>query len=402
MAKATKTKELLVDSDDKLLANELINSINTTLKDKRAYNLSSEDNPTAVKYYISTGSILLDYIISNKRAGGIPAGRLLEISGENSTGKSLLALQILANTQKMGGLAIYLDTENATDTVLLKSLGIDIDKLVYIQPKYVEEVFEIIEHVIKKVKETDTNKPITVVWDSVAATPPKAELDGDYEQTTMGLGARAVSKGLRKITQFIGDNNVTLVFINQLKTKITSSKWEDPWITPYGLSIPFHASVRLRLTRTVNSDMKEGGDPKDKNADFTGVGVKVKVVKNKIAPPFRICEFSIGFYQGILEHNQIFETLANNSPIELEINEKKYIANFKNGAWHSIVIDDDVGTIYETKFRKNEIYNYLIKNDEAKLYIDAAIDTVLHKQYSKQEAPELESVINELDNLVND
>src|SRR3990167_9009303 len=132
--------------EEQEFADELIKSLNTSFKERIAFNLDRDvDSPTNVKYYISTGSILLDYIISNKRDGGIPSGRLLEISGENSTGKSLLALQILANTQKMGGLAIYLDTENATDTVLLKSLGIDIDKLVYIQPKYVEEVFEIIE-----------------------------------------------------------------------------------------------------------------------------------------------------------------------------------------------------------------------------------------------------------------
>ncbi len=370
----------------------LIKSINKTIGRPTAYNLNSDESPTHVKRYISTGSTLLNYIISNRRDGGIAEGRLIEICGQESTGKTLIALQILENTQKAGGIAVYLDSENATDVELLKSLDIDVDKLVYLQPKYVEEVFEIIEHIIKKIKETDNDKPITIVWDSVAATPPKTELDGTYEQNTVGLGARSVSKGLRKITQFIGDNRITLVFLNQLKMKIGASLYEDPWITPYGKAIPYHASTRIQLTR------KRSSDAKDKDDDFTGVGVKAKVIKNKISPPFRSCEFTIQFYRGIVEHEQLYRKLIESSPVELEIDGKNYTILAKGGAWHSLKIDgENQNEICNFKFRKIDIESKVFNNQKIKKYLDKSLDTVLKKHYSKQDFPEI--VYNELSEL---
>src|SRR3990167_4383239 len=148
MAKKKDTATSVTKSDDEFTGS-LIKSINTTLKETRAFNLHSDANPTEEKRFISTRSTLLDYIISNRRDGGIAEGRLTVIQGQESTGKTLIALQILAETQKVGGVAVYLDTENATDTTLLQALGINLKTLVYTQPKYVEEVFEIIEHIIK-------------------------------------------------------------------------------------------------------------------------------------------------------------------------------------------------------------------------------------------------------------
>ena len=390
MAKS-KTKVVSDGTTEHEFTNDLIKSINATLKETKAYNLQNDESPTEVKRFISTGSLLLDYIISNKKHGGIPEGRLVEISGPESSSKSLIALQILANTQKLGGIAIYLDTENATDKLLLTSLGIDLDKLVYIQPTYIEEVFQIIEHTIKKIKESGTDKPVTVVWDSVAATPPKAELDGDYEQNTMGLGARVIAKGLRKITQFIAENRVTLVFINQLKMKIGVTMYEDPWITPYGKAIPFHASVRLRLTRKKSSDVI---DPDTK--EYLGIGVKAKVDKNKIAPPYRSCEYTVGFYKGILEHEQIFNALVTLSPIELEIDKKKYLFTADNGAWHKVIIEAQNASsnnlIHELKFRKSDILTVVFKNEEIAKYLDSAIDDILTREYSKQEEASIDDV----------
>jgi recombination protein RecA len=388
------TKSVL--NDDEFTA-ELIKSINTTLKDTCAYNLNNDNSPTNIKRFISTGSVLLDYIISNRRDGGVAESRLTEISGEEACGKSFIGYQILAQTQKAKGIAIYIDTENATDTSLIEALGIDVNKLVYLQPRCLEEVFQAIEHTIKKIKETGIDRPVTVVWDSVAATPPKEELDGDYDKNTVGLGARVISKGLRKIMNFIGSNRVTLVFINQLKTKVGASHYEDPWVTPYGKAIPFHATTRLRLTRKRSSDIQSN------DKDFLGVGVKVKVIKNKICPPFRSCEFSIGFYKGVQEHNQLFEALVKSSPVEFVIDDKKYQLTAKGGAWHKVSIAeiDDKGVTTsvtpELIFRKTEILDKVLNNADIKKYIDKAIDVVLYREYTKQEIPLFDASPDETD-----
>ena len=392
-------------SGDEKFTSSLIKSINQTLREKRAFNLDSDDSPTNVERYISTGSVLLDYIVSNRKNGGLPEGRLTEIAGEESTGKSFIGIQALAQTQKAGGIAVYIDTENATDKHLLRTLGVNIKTLVYLQPRTVEDVFKSIEHIIKKIKEEGIDKPVTVVWDSVAATPPKAELDGDYDANTVGLGARVVSKGLRKIIDFIGENRVTLIFINQLKMKIGAGLYEDPWTTPYGKAIPFHASLRLRLTRKRTSDVKEEGGV---GADFLGVGVKVKVMKNKICPPFRTCEFTIGFYQGVLEHEQLYDKIASASPLSWKSGNDMFVLNAAKGQWHKAslckVNGDEISEelVPEFKFRKKKIASAFFDNEALKPYLPDAIDNILRKEYTKQEMPEFDialtdEILEELD-----
>ena len=341
--------------EEQEFADELIKSLNTSFKERIAFNLDRDvDSPTNVKYYISTGSILLDYIISNKRDGGIPSGRLIEVAGLESVGKSFVGYQLLAQTQKIGGIAILIDTENSTDKDLLPQLGLDTKKLIYLQPDTVEDVFATIEHTVKKIKENNINKPVTIVWDSVAATPAKAELDAAYDANTMGLGARVVSRSLRKIMKFIGDNNVTLVFINQLRMKLNlMNKYEDPYVTPYGKAIPFHASVRIRLTHDTKTDMVIVGD--DKSKDFFGVGVKAKIVKNKISPPFRTCTFSIEFYKGVTEHYQIYDKMVQSSPVKFKHDGKEYQFTAKNGKWHEVsVVNDSGDCVYIKKFYKKD------------------------------------------------
>tara|TARA_Y100000034_G_scaffold44266_3_gene54214 strand:+ start:5350 stop:6567 length:1218 start_codon:yes stop_codon:yes gene_type:complete len=387
-----------VPTGDEEFTSSLIKSINQTLKEKRAFNLNSDDSPTNVKRFISTGSVLLDYIISNRKNGGFPEGRLVEIAGASATGKSFIAIQALAETQKIGGIAVYIDTENATDRDLLGTLGVNIDELVYLQPRTVEDVFKSIEHIIKKIKENDIDRPVTVVWDSVAATPPKAELDGDYDTNTVGLGARRVSQGLRKIIDFIGENRITLIFVNQLKMKIGAGLYEDPWVTPYGKAIPFHASVRLRLTRKRTSDVKED---KTSDADYLGVGVKAKVIKNKICPPFRTCEFTIGFYQGVLEHEQLYDKIVAASPLQWDNDNNTFILNAMKGAWHKAkltkVLNDNkvIELIPEFKFRKKDIASKFFDNENLKSYLPEAIDNILRKEYTKQEVPEFDIALTD-------
>lgn len=193
------------------IASQLIKDLNKTFGTRVAYNLSEDEAPTIVKRWIDTGSIQLDYAIRNSSDGGYPEGRIIEISGLPSSGKSHLAYHAAAVTQKLGGLVVYVDTENATPVAKLANMGIDVaHRFVYCDTHCTEEVFAIIESTILKAKQIiDKNVPILVIWDSVAATSPKAELEGEYDQNSMGLQARVISKGMRKITGVIGQNNVT-------------------------------------------------------------------------------------------------------------------------------------------------------------------------------------------------
>lgn len=218
-----------------VFTNDLIKSINKEFGIRVAYNLSEDEAPTEVKRWIDTGSIQLNYAIRNMLGGGYPEGRIVEISGPPSSGKSHLAYHAAAVTQALGGLVIYIDTENATPLDKLRHMGINVSKkFVYCDTHCTEEVFAIMESTINKAKQfIDKNVPILVIWDSVAATSPKAELEGEYDQNTVGLQARVISKGMRKITGVIGKNNITLLCINQLRDKI-GVLHGDPTVTPGG------------------------------------------------------------------------------------------------------------------------------------------------------------------------
>jgi RecA/RadA recombinase len=209
----------VVDNDT--MVKDLIDSLNKDAQHRVAYNLSVDQSPTHVKRWISTGSRGLDYVIANMTGGGLPEGRIVEIFGPPSIGKSHIAAQIAKNTQAMGGIAVYVDTENAVSPENLAALGVDIRKhFIYTDPGCIEDVFSIIESTIKKSKEFKKDIPITIIWDSLAATPPKAELLADYDKDSIGLAARQISKGMRKITQVIGNNNILLVVLNQTRIKI--------------------------------------------------------------------------------------------------------------------------------------------------------------------------------------
>jgi recombination protein RecA len=229
------------DLDD--FTSELIKSLNKERGTRVAYNLSTDDSPTHVKRWISTGSKQLDYIISNQKDGGLPEGRIVEIFGPPSIGKSHIATQIARSTQKMGGIVVYIDTENATSVENLQQLGVDITKrFVYVDTHCTEEVLSIAESTIIKAKAMDKDVPVTIIWDSVAATSPKAELTGDYEKESIGLQARAISKGMRKITGVIANEKVLMVCLNQIRTKV-GVMYGDPTTTPGGEMLASLAGV---------------------------------------------------------------------------------------------------------------------------------------------------------------
>jgi len=251
-------------------------------------------------------------------------------------------------------------------------MGIDVKKrFVYVDTHCTEEVFSIVESTVLKAKQVvDKNIPILVVWDSVAATSPKAELDGEYEDNSIGLQARVISKGMRKITGVIGQNNVTLLCLNQIRDKV-GVMYGDPTTTPGGRAIPFHASVRISLG--------SGNPVKDKEGNVIGIHTTVTVKKNKVAAPFRKCEFDIVFGKGIVEDEYLFDEARSHckssGPVKRD---GKEINISGEGAWKELVVNDlKTGeVVLEKKFYKSE-FGSLLRDQKYQGYIMTALDSAL-------------------------
>ena len=352
---------------------DLISALNKEHGSRVAYNLSYDESPTHVRRWISTGSKLLDYICSNRRDGGLPEGRIVEIFGPPSIGKSHIATQIAKSTQDMGGVAVYIDTENATSVENLQMLGVNVaERFVYVDTHCTEEVFQVAESTILKAKGLNKDVPITIVWDSVAASSPKAELLGDYDKESIGLQARAISKGMRKITGIIGQTNTLFVILNQIRMKI-GVMFGDPTTTPGGKAIPFHATTRIKLG--AGSQIKDGDN-------VIGINVSAKTIKNKVAPPFRKVDFEIHFGVGIKEHEQIFDLLRKNGPAEID---GKEILVEGTSSWKTLsVTDTSTGEIlFEKKFRKSE-FDCIMNSPEYGPYVDDLLEVSMIKRFSKE------------------
>lgn len=361
------------DSDD--FASELIKQINKEQGDIVAYNLGDGNAPTEVKRWVPTGSRQLDAIISNTGRGGLPEGRIIEISGNFGCGKSTLASLVCANAQRMGGIAVYIDTENATNPENLANLGVDVTRrFVFAQTACTEEVFAIAESAILKTRNMTKDVPVVVVWDSLAASAPKAELEGDYDQNTIGLQARVVGKGLRKIVNLIANKNVIFVIVNQQRQKIGVT-FGDPTTTPGGLALPYACSTRIQ--------MSPGTQLKDKNDVVYGVEIQAKTIKNKVGFPFRKVHFQIHFGKGIVEHENVFDIFREYTdkhdkgvPVVVsgvDTGERMFIAGA--GAWKTFsIIDKDGLEKDEIKFYKAEFGEKVLYEDKYKKYMDAFFD----------------------------
>jgi len=341
---------------------ELISSLNKDHGSRIAYNLSVDTSPTHVKRWISSGSKQLDLVISNRANGGLPEGRIVEVFGPPSIGKSHIATQIARATQIMGGIVVYIDTENGTSVENLAALGVDVSKrFVYVDTHCTEEVLDIAEKTILRAKAMAKDVPITIIWDSVAASSPKAELEGAYDKDTIGLQARAISKGMRKITGVIGDQNVLFVILNQIRTKI-GVMHGDPTTTPGGMAIPFHASVRIKLGAGSHIENKQG--------EAVGINVWAKTIKNKVAPPFRKVHFRIIFGQGIEEHEETFDVLREHGP---DMINNHQVAIEGTGAWKTMKVTNEKNeNIIEKKFYKAD-FGEMWKDPQYKPWIDGLL-----------------------------
>jgi recombination protein RecA len=263
------------------------------------------DNPMVKVQVIPTGSITLDAALG---VGGIPRGRVIEIYGPESSGKTTLALHIIANAQKSGGLAAFIDAEHALDPEYAGKLGVDLDNLLVSQPDYGEQALEIAETLIR------SGSVDVIVIDSVAALVPRTELEGDMGEAQMGLQARLMSQALRKLAGIVSKSRTSLVFINQVRQKI-GVMFGNPETTTGGRALKFYASVRIDIRRTAS--IKQGDQ-------VIGNRTKAKVAKNKVAAPFRIAEFDILYGEGISWTGELLDLGVENRLVQ------------KSGAWYSM------------------------------------------------------------------
>ncbi len=251
---------------------------------------------------ISTGALSLDLALGGK---GLPRGRIIELFGPESSGKTTLALHAVANAQKVGGVAAFIDVEHALDPSWCKKLGVNIETLLVSQPGAAEEALQIADMLVK------SNAVDVIVIDSVAALVPKAELEGDIGDSSIGLQARLMSQALRKLTAPVSASKCVLIFINQIREKI-GVMFGSPETTPGGRALKFYSSCRIDVRRI--GPVKEG-------EDIVGSRIKVKVVKNKVAPPFRVCEFDMMYSGGISREGDLMDLALGDKLIE------------KSGSW---------------------------------------------------------------------
>jgi len=348
------------------LAEVIASELNKQFKShKVAYFLDGVDQtPTDVTDWISTGSTILDLAISNRPDGGLAAGRITEINGLEGSGKSLIGAHALASTQKKGGLAVYIDTESAVSSEFLQAIGIDTENMLYVHLETVEEIFDTIETIVAKIRESDKDKLVTILVDSLAAASTKVEMDADFDKDGWATAkAIVISKAMRKITQLIARQRVCLIFTNQLRQKL-GVMFGDPWTTSGGKALPFHSSTRIRL--------KNVGQIKDTKKNTIGIKIRAQVIKNRLGPPLRSADFSLYFDKGIDDFGSWLEVLKGHKLIK------------QAGAWYTLEDQDgkehkfqskDFGSLMADEDTQKYIYDKIckasiLKYDSGKLGID--------------------------------
>lgn len=299
--------------------------------------------------HISTGSLMLDLALG---IGGLPKGRIIEVYGAESSGKTTLCLHAVAEAQKAGGMAAFIDVEHALDPVYARALGVDVDNLLVSQPDTGEQALEIIETLVR------SGAIDIVVLDSVAAMATKAEIDGEMGDAHVGVQARLMSQAMRKLTAIIGKTNCVAIFINQIREKI-GVLYGNPETTPGGRALKFYASVRIDVRK---------GEPLKNGTEIIGSRVKCKVVKNKVAPPFKTAEFDMIFGEGISKIGEIIDCAVEFNIIK------------KSGSWFSY---DDM----KIGQGKDKVKDFLKENPQICEEIEKKVREEFEKRASGEEVP---------------
>ena len=368
------------------LANVIADELNKQFKHQQvAYFLEGEgDNPTDVTDFISTGSTMLDIAISNRPNGGVAVGKITELNGLEGSGKSLIGSHLLASTQKKDGLAVYIDTESAVSQEFLRAIGVNTENMLYVHLETVEVIFDTIETIVTKIRESNKDKLVTILVDSLAAASTKVEMDADFDKDGWATAkAIIISKAMRKITQMIARQKVALVFTNQLRQKL-GVMFGDPWTTSGGKALPFHSSTRIRF--------KNAGQIKDSSKKNTiGIKIKGQVIKNRLGPPMRTAEFPLYFDTGIDDFGSWLNVMKEHKIVK------------QGGSWYTLnEIDTDTGeVIKEHKFQSKDFEELMITNSSLKDYCynricEACILKYDSKELGVDDVVETDEVVDEL------
>ncbi len=370
-------------------ADQMLENLNSKFKNKKIfYNLGKGENPAKVNRWYNTKSWLLNGICSGDIEGGFPGGRMVEISGPESIGKSHLCYQAAQDIQANGGICLYIDTEFATESKNLSNLGIDVSKrFIYAKVDSIEEAFEAAEEFLKEIAIHSKKIPIGIFYDSVGGIGSIKERETDMKSSQQpGLNAKAITLGIRRIMPAIHETGALFVLVNQEYDIIGAGMYEQKTQTKGGKFIRYGSSIRLGLqvvTQVYPNDM----DKKEaiiKGLKPCGIRVRAKTNKNKVSPPFRTIEFDIHFGVGIKEHMSIYDLLCS-YPEPIEVDGKLY--EFAAGAWRTIkIFDAKNGTELDTiKFRKGDTEEYIMHKyrDVAKSCLSLIVSKLMQEDSKK-------------------
>lgn len=364
--------------DDSLdLAEVVIKNVNESSKSKIpiATYLNNPDAAVHIKDWIPTGCDILDLAVSNRKNGGLPVGRVVEIFGLEGSGKSLLCAYVLAETQKKGGIAVLIDTEAATSKDFFSTLGVDVDKLIIMELNVLEEIYEATERVIESVRKSQKDVPVTIVIDSLAGASTKMEMEATYDRQGYATGKALInSTAMRKITNLIAKEKILLIGTNQVRANMNAMGFgAEAWTTSGGKAWPFHASVRIKL-KLIG---KENSGDEIQGSDKTGRKVEAEIVKNRVGPPLRKVKFNIYFDRGIDNYESWLFALKEMGVVTT------------GGAWYTYKhTDPETGEEREAKFLKRDFDDLLASDPSLREHMYNAICDTYIMEYKPKKVEE--------------
>lgn len=378
MAKKKKEEPTLDSSTVDALSTSLIYTLNNQFKSNpniTAHYLSDTGVMSDVKEFISTGSDMLDLAIGNRPNSGHPEGRIVEIFGDSASGKSLLAAYAMANTQKKGGLGIYIDTEAAVSREYFKAVGVDIDKMIYLQIDALEDIFEAIESIITKTRASDKDIPVTIVVDSVLGATTKLEMEADFDKEGWNTAkAIILSKAMRKLTTMLSRQRITLIFTNQIRSKLGGLGFGEQITTSGGKALPFAASVRIRLKSMGQIKLKVDGIEQ-----IVGIKTRAIIAKNRLGPPLKSIDYDVYFDSGIDNYGSWLTFLNSYNLVKSGTSwtlPLEYISSKTKNAikFNSEIINPTTGEVKkiednELKFRSKDFATWMEINPELRQWI---------------------------------